>query len=244
MQRFVQLASPCKAGRTRHTPFAYPKREYSAWSARFSSTALVSPHPSSPISRTPYQPTPAGPTHHTLLPSPSPLSFPTYRVRLPHGRRSRRAWRPRAVAHMEVGGRLGSSASRRGRGRGAHDEAGAASPRRPPPSPPRSDEARARARPTTSSPPAPPQGQAPLRWNRSRVTSSVESTSESSRATTPWSEIRGHRRRCTRSMGGAGRGAAAEQGRRLRAACGDEGAREQGVAFLRKPSTSPLSRRL
>jgi hypothetical protein len=53
--------------------FAYPKREYSAWSSRFCSTTRVFPHPSSPISHTPIKLPIAAPTRHTpFLPS----SFP------------------------------------------------------------------------------------------------------------------------------------------------------------------------
>jgi hypothetical protein len=68
--------APPEAGRTGHTPKSSPKSEYSVQSARFSSTVSISPHPSSPISPTPYQPTTAGPTRHTLLFSPLPFPSP------------------------------------------------------------------------------------------------------------------------------------------------------------------------
>jgi hypothetical protein len=61
-----------KTGSTRHTPNASPKREYSAKSARFSSSVPVFPHPSSPMSHTPYQ-QPARGTH--MSPSLPLLSF-------------------------------------------------------------------------------------------------------------------------------------------------------------------------
>jgi hypothetical protein len=66
-----------KARSTRRTLCAYPKTAYSAWSPRFSSTAPVFPHPSSPISHTPYQQTAVGPTRqppHFLIHLPPPLS--------------------------------------------------------------------------------------------------------------------------------------------------------------------------
>jgi hypothetical protein len=59
-------------GSTRHTPNASPKREYSAQSARFSSSVPVFPHPSFPMSHTPYQ-QPARGTH--MSPSLPLLSF-------------------------------------------------------------------------------------------------------------------------------------------------------------------------
>jgi hypothetical protein len=61
-----------ETGSTRHTPNASPKREYSAQSARFSSSVPVFPHPSSPVSHTPYQ-QPARGTH--MSPSLPLLSF-------------------------------------------------------------------------------------------------------------------------------------------------------------------------
>jgi hypothetical protein len=69
-----------KAGSTRPTPFAYPKREYSAWSSRFCRTARVFPHSSSPVSHTPIKLPPAGPTRHTPF---LPLLLPTYPRRHP-----------------------------------------------------------------------------------------------------------------------------------------------------------------
>jgi hypothetical protein len=62
-----------KAGSTRPTPFAYPKREYSAWSSRFCRTAQVFPDSSSPVSHTPIKLPPAAPRVILLF---SPSSFP------------------------------------------------------------------------------------------------------------------------------------------------------------------------
>jgi hypothetical protein len=59
-----------KAGSTRHTPFAYPKREYSVQSSSFSSTTSIFPHLSSPISHTPNQLPPVGPMFFLFLPLP------------------------------------------------------------------------------------------------------------------------------------------------------------------------------
>jgi hypothetical protein len=52
---------------TCRNPFAYPKREYFAWSSKFCSTVSISSHPSSPISRTPHQQPAAGLTSQCLF---------------------------------------------------------------------------------------------------------------------------------------------------------------------------------
>jgi hypothetical protein len=71
-QRLAAERGEGEAGSTRRTPNASPKMEYSVQSSKFCSTVPISPHPSSLISPTPYQPTPAGPTCHPLFLPPLP----------------------------------------------------------------------------------------------------------------------------------------------------------------------------
>jgi hypothetical protein len=92
-----------KAGSTCHTPFAYPKREYSVQSSSFSSAASIFLHPSSPISHTPNQLPPMGPTFFFFYPHRSQLlpilcPFPLHSPTSPRLWTSRRRVDPATAA--------------------------------------------------------------------------------------------------------------------------------------------------